>query len=302
MKKLIVLCGPTASSKTGIAVDLAFENSLEIVSADSRQVYRGLDLGSGKDLDEYQRAGVVVPYHLIDIVDPMENFTLFDYQRLAYEALSDIYDREKVPIICGGTGLYIEAVLKNYKIPNIPENLELRRELEGYSKEELEKKLRAIDSDCSDVDFSSKKRIIRAIEVATVARQRVVEYNSPRYGEVQPLVYCTALEREVLVKRIDKRLEQRIELGLVDEVGRLLDSGVTPERLIALGLEYKFVTMYLLRRISFWRMQKDLAIAIHQFSKRQMTYFRGMKRRGIDLEFINPLDRRDLKLIQQNLS
>ena len=287
---LTVILGPTASGKTKFAVKMACEAGGEIISADSRQVYRGMDIGTGKDLDEYSYNGISIPYHLIDIVDAGTKYNLFEYHRDFLKAFDDIRSRGKHPILCGGTGLYIEAVTKNYLLPEVPPDPALREELQNLSMEELTHRLSSLKKLHNTSDLDSKKRVIRAIEVA------IYEHNHPSTSEEKGKTTGSELncrfigisvDRDERNRRIDARLKYRLEHGMVEEVKGLLDKGIPPEDLIYYGLEYKFVTQYLINQLTYDEMKQRLAIAIHQFAKRQMTWFRGMERRGVSIEWIN---------------
>jgi len=287
---LTVILGPTASGKTKFAVKMACETGGEIISADSRQVYRGMDIGTGKDLDEYSYNGISIPYHLIDIVDAGTKYNLFEYHRDFLKAFDDIRSRGKHPILCGGTGLYIEAVTKNYLLPEVPPDPALREELQNLSMEELAHRLSSLKKLHNTSDLDSKKRVIRAIEVA------MYEHNHPSTSEEKGKTTGSELncrfigisvDRDERNRRIDARLRYRLEHGMVEEVKGLLDKGIPPEDLIYYGLEYKFVTQYLINQLTYDEMEQRLAIAIHQFAKRQMTWFRGMERRGVSIEWIN---------------
>jgi tRNA dimethylallyltransferase len=281
---LICILGPTASGKTKYAVKLALETGGEIISADSRQVYRGMDIGTGKDIADYSADGISVPYHLIDIVNAGEKYNIFRYQRDFINAYKDIIARGKQPILCGGSGLYIEAATRGYALPEVPPDPQLRDELEKFTKEELSARLAYMKSLHNVSDLDSKKRVIRALEIA------VFESKNPVIRE-KPLVIKTkyigiSVSREERNARIDQRLKQRLQNGMIEEVERLIASGITPEDLIYYGLEYKFVTLYLTGKLTYVEMEFQLATAIHQFAKRQMTWFRGMERRGIHIEWV----------------
>lgn len=281
---LICILGPTASGKTKYAVKLAMETGGEIISADSRQVYRGMDIGTGKDIADYSADGISVPYHLIDIVNAGEKYNIFRYQRDFINAYKDIIARGKQPILCGGSGLYIEAATRGYALPEVPPDPQLRDELEKFTMEELSVRLASMKSLHNVSDLDSKKRVIRALEIA------VFESKSPVIRE-KPLVIKTkyigiSVSREDRNARIDQRLKQRLQNGMIEEVERLIASGITPEDLIYYGLEYKFVTLYLTGKLTYVEMEFQLATAIHQFAKRQMTWFRGMERRGIHIEWV----------------
>lgn len=284
---LICILGPTASGKTKYAVNLAHRIGGEIISADSRQVYRGMDIGTGKDLAEYTVDGIKIPYHLIDIVDAGEKYNLFRYQQDFLKVYSDIRNRGKAPVLCGGTGLYIDAVTKGYSMAEVPENKELRSELEQLTMEKLVKILEGMKSMHNTTDMDTKKRAIRAIEIERY--QQI--HPEMRRSEGFPLntrFIGMLVSREERVRRIDKRLKERLEGGMIEEVRGLLEKGISPEDLIYYGLEYKFVTLYILGKLTFDEMENQLATAIHQFAKRQMTWFRGMERRGVRIEWVEP--------------
>ncbi|MCX7725862.1 MAG: tRNA (adenosine(37)-N6)-dimethylallyltransferase MiaA [Chitinispirillaceae bacterium] len=285
---LLVICGPTASGKTSLAVEIAAKLNGEIISADSRQVYKGLDIGSGKDLFEYNKNGISITYHLIDIADPKEIYTLYHYQRDFYKVFENIKRRGKLPIMCGGSGLYIEAIVKGYKIPTVPEDKELRNKLMREDHQKLKEMLYNLNPKVYEkTDLSSKKRVVRGIEIAlsyTKIDKSEREYFLPH---ISPLIICIRLDRKELWKRIDRRLEKRLSEGMVEEVKRLRESGVPDERLFMLGMEYKYITLYLRQEISYEEMVKKLRTAIHQLAKRQDTYFRGMERRGCKIHWIS---------------
>lgn len=290
---LICILGPTASGKTKFAVQMALGCNGEIISADSRQVYRGMDIGTGKDLAEYRvtlSTGEVleVPYHLIDIAEAGEKYNLFRYQSDFSRTYDDIVSRGKTPILCGGTGLYIEAVTGGYSLPEVPENVELRRKLEKKSLEELTCMLKDLKALHNTTDTDSKKRVVRAIEIELYKQQHpdTIVYTHSR--KLNTRFIGMLVERDERNARIDRRLRERLESGLVDEVRHLLDSGISPEDLIYYGLEYKFVTQYIIGIISYEDMVRGLETAIHQFAKRQMTWFRGMERRGVQIEWVKP--------------
>jgi len=304
MHDLTVILGPTASGKTRYAVKMAAETGGEIISADSRQVYRGMDIGTGKDIGDYIFNGVTIPCHLIDIADAGTKYNLFEYCRDFSKVYKDIRSRGKHPILCGGTGLYIEAVTKGYSLPEVPPDHALREELERLSMEELMVRLSKLKKMHNTTDIDSKKRVIRAIEIAMYEQKSVIENDpSAKSGEVNSEVNgmekrvenvlglnCRfigiSVDREERTRRIDARLKYRLENGMIEEVKGLLDSGISPEDMIYYGLEYKFVTQYLINQLSYDQMEQQLAIAIHQFAKRQMTWFRGMERRGVIIEWI----------------
>lgn len=288
--RLITILGPTACGKTALAVALANELGSEIISADSRQVYRGMDIGTGKDLEDYVVDGKRVPYHLIDIVEPGSKYNLYRYQRDFMAAYDDIVSRGAQPILCGGTGLYIEAVLKGYALSTVPQNPALRKQLEGESLEtltqklvELKKKNNSNMHNTTDVD--SCQRAIRAIEIETYNLEHTAERRPAQ--PVDTIVFGLDIDREERRRKISERLRQRLDNGMVDEIKRLLDSGVAATDLIYYGLEYKYVTEYVVGKLSFDEMYRQLEIAIHQFAKRQMTWFRGMERRGTDIHWLD---------------
>lgn len=281
---LICILGPTASGKTKYAVKMAHEIGGEIISADSRQVYRGMDIGTGKDLSDYTINGIQIPYHLIDIVAAGEKYNLFQYQKDFERVYDDIRSRGKQPILCGGTGLYIDAVTRGYSLAEVPENLQLRSELEKLSMEGLISKLESMKKLHNKTDIDSKKRVIRALEIEIFRQNCPVEY--VKTVPINTRFIGISVSREERVARIDRRLRERLEHGMIEEVKRLMDSGISPENLIYYGLEYKFVTLYLLEKLTYEEMEKQLSVAIHQFAKRQMTWFRGMERRGVRIEWI----------------
>ena len=282
---LISIIGPTASGKTALAVEVARAMKGEILSADSRQVYRGMDIGTGKDIAEYGSGGTRVPYHLIDIVDAGEKYNLFEFQRDFLAAYSDIVSRGALPVMCGGSGLYVEAVLKGYRLIPVPENCELRARLEGKSMEELTTILATYKKLHNTTDVDTKKRAIRAIEIEEhYARTPAHEREFPLLNS---LIVGVDVDSDVRRERISRRLRARIDEGLVDEVRALLEGGLSPEQLIYYGLEYKYVTLYLTGALGLDDMIKNLETAIHQFAKRQMTWFRGMERRGLKIKWID---------------
>ena len=296
MQTMITILGPTASGKTDLAARLAHVIHGEIISADSRQVYRGMDIGTGKDLADYVVDGEPVPYHLIDIAEPGTKYNLYQYQRDFHVAYDDIVGRGRVPVLCGGTGLYIEAVLKGYALSPVPQNPELRLRLEGKSLEELTAMLVELKQRTGSVmhnttDVDSCQRAIRAIEIETYNLDHATELR--QMPPVPSLVIGVDIDREQRRRKITARLRQRLDNGMVEEIRSLLDSGVKPDDLIYYGLEYKYVTEYVIGRLSYDEMFRQLEIAIHQFAKRQMTWFRGMERRGAQIHWISaskPMD------------
>jgi tRNA dimethylallyltransferase len=294
--RLRVLVGPTASGKTRLGVRAAHALGTEIVSADSRQTYRGLDLGSGKDLDEYAEVDPHVPYHLIDVADPREVYSVFHYQRDCYRLFEEKAREPRfadgLPLLMvGGTGLFVEAVLRGYRIPNVPEDEALRERLMQRPHEELVAELRAANERLlAETDCSSKKRVVRALEIAAHARKQPVQYSPPPPVELDSSVFAVDIDPERLRERIDLRLESRIDEGMIDEVRGLLDAGVPPARMAQIGLEYRELTAYLSGEKSREQMVQDLRRGIHRLAKRQRTYFRGLERRGIAVEWIAPDD------------
>lgn len=285
---LITILGPTASGKTAIATRLATELDAEIISADSRQVYRRMDLGTGKDLADYTYHGLSIPYHLIDIVEPGTKYNVYEYQRDFLEAYEQIRARNRRVIVCGGTGLYLESILRSYRLSPVPQNETLRRELQGRSLEDLTQILSSYKKLHNTTDVDSAQRAIRAIEIAEYYTHTPVD-DRP-FPTLSSLTIGIDVSREVRRERISARLRQRLEEGMIDEVRGLLAEGIAPEDLIYYGLEYKYLTLYATGQISYEEMFHQLEIAIHQFAKRQMTWFRGMERRGIPIRWMQPAE------------
>jgi tRNA dimethylallyltransferase len=284
-KRLIVITGPTATGKTSRGVNLARALNGEIISADSRQIYRGMDLGTGKDLDEYGD----VPYHLIDIADAGYRYNLYEYLRDFECAMSDIESRDRQPILVGGTGLYVETVLKGVKLPEVPENVKLRKELEQYDLAALTEMLSKMKHLHNKTDVDTVKRAIRAIEIETYYAEhpeaaQAMKGNANTYDDA--VLIGIDIDREMRRQRISRRLRQRLDAGMVDEVKGLIESGVDPDNLIYYGLEYKYLTLYVCGKLTYDEMVSQLEIAIHQFAKRQMTWFRGMERRGFKIHWM----------------
>lgn len=282
---IITILGPTASGKTTLAVELAYQLKSEIISADSRQVYKGMDIGTGKDLGEYTISDTQIPHHLIDIVNPGYKYNLFEYQRDFLKAYELIQSKGVTPILCGGTGLYLESVLKGYQLLPVPKNRELRSTLETYSLEELTKLLATYKELHNTTDVDNKKRAIRAIEIEEYYKSNPCEKRS--FPHLKSIIFGVDISRDRRRKRISHRLHQRLEEGMLDEVKGLLAQGVSPEDLIYYGLEYKFLTQHLIGELSYQEMVSKLEVAIHQFAKRQMTWFRGMERRGFKIHWIS---------------
>lgn len=296
---MITILGPTASGKTDIAAHLAAQIDAEIISADSRQVYRRMDLGTGKDLADYTVNGKQIPYHLIDIREPGTKYNLFEYQKDFLDAYTDIRNRGKKVILCGGTGLYIESVLKGYRLIPVAENSELRKCLEGKTLPELTVILEALKKENNSnmhntTDVDTPKRAIRAIEIETAYREMPVEERA--FPHINNLIIGVGMDRDLRRAKISRRLKQRLDDGMVDEVKSLLGEGIPAEDLIYYGLEYKFLTEYVVGDLTYEDMVRALDIAIHQFAKRQMTWFRGMERRGFHINWIDASDSMEKKL------
>lgn len=283
--QLITILGPTASGKTAFAAALAERLDTEIISGDSRQIYRSMDIGTGKDLADYIVNGKQIPYHLIDICEPGYKYNVFEYQHDFFKAFNSIKDKGKLPILCGGTGMYIEAVLKGYKLLDVPPNPELRNSLKGKSLEELETILSSYKTLHNKTDVDSAQRAIRAIEIEEYYKTQAPDKNE--YEPINSLIIGVQIERELRREKISRRLRSRLDEGMVDEVRNILNTGVKPEDLIYYGLEYKFLTQYIIGELSYKDMVSQLEIAIHQFAKRQMTWFRGMERRGFTIHWID---------------
>lgn len=311
---MITILGPTASGKTSLAAALVshingMDSSMwggdthgaEIISADSRQVYRGMDIGTGKDLEDYTVGGKLIPYHLIDICDAGTKYNLFQYQQDFYDAYQDITHRGVLPILCGGTGLYIESVLKGYHLSPVPQNPALRSSLEGKTLEELTDMLVDLKAKNGSnmhnrTDVDTAQRAIRAIEIETYN----LEHPMPEreLPAVDSLVIGVSIDRDARRDKITRRLKQRLENGMVEEIKGLLDRGIPAENLLYYGLEYKFITEYVIGKTSYEEMLRGLEIAIHQFAKRQMTWFRGMERRGFTIHWIDALQPMEQKVEQ----
>jgi tRNA dimethylallyltransferase len=281
---LLVVTGPTASGKTSLAVAIAKKVGGEIISADSRQVYRGMNLGTGKDYDDYMIEGNRLPCHLIDIADPGYKYNVFEYQRDFIKVYSNLKERNVFPVVCGGSGMYADSIITGYKMFEVPPDSGLRAELEKKSMEELKEILATYKSLHNTTDTDTKKRVIRAVEIEHFNRNRTLQHIE--FPRIKSLVVGVMTDRESRRRRITERLNQRLDAGMIDEVKSLIESGINTETLIYYGLEYKFITLYLTGRLSYDNMVRDLEIAIHQFAKRQMTWFRGMERRGIQIHWI----------------
>lgn len=290
MKTLLTILGPTASGKTDLAAHVAREIGGEIISADSRQVYRGMDIGTGKDLDDYVVDGRQIPYHLIDIREAGTKYNLFQYQEDFLKAYHDIQSRGAQPILCGGTGLYIESVLKGYHLSPVPQNPELRKALEGKSLDELTHMLRRLKAKTGSnmhntTDVDSCQRAIRAIEIETYNLDHPTDNRD--FPAIDSVIVGVGIDRVARREKITSRLRKRLDNGMVEEIRGILDKGVKADDLIYYGLEYKYVTEYVIGKLTYEEMFRQLEIAIHQFAKRQMTWFRGMERRGATIHWID---------------
>lgn len=291
---LIVVTGPTATGKTAFAAHLAYQLNGEIISADSRQVYRGMDKATGKDFSDYMVIGKQVPYHLVDIVDPGYEYNVFEFQKDFLVAFNSISTKGKLPILCGGTGMYIESVLKGYRLVDVPENPGFRKSLEVKSDAELTEMLKSFKVPHNLTDTSNRKRLLRAIEI----QQYYADHPETdcSFPEIHPLIFGIRFERELLRQRITDRLKTRLSEGMADEVKELLTKGLKPEQLKFYGLEYKFLTQYVMGEIGYTEMFRLLNTAIHQFAKRQMTWFRKMEREGVEIHWIEGLLSMDEKV------
>lgn len=283
--QLITVLGPTASGKTTFAAALAARLNTEIISADSRQIYRSMDIGTGKDLGDYTVNGKTIPYHLIDICDPGYKYNVFEYQHDFFRAYETIRKKGKLPILCGGTGMYIEAVLKGYRLLDVPQNPGLRESLKDKSLPELEQILAGYKVLHNKTDVDTAQRAIRAIEIEEYYKNEAPDVNE--YDPINSLIIGIDIDRELRREKISRRLRVRLDEGMVNEVRKIIDSGVKPEDLIYYGLEYKYLTLYIIGKLSYEDMVSQLEIAIHQFAKRQMTWFRGMERRGNTIHWID---------------
>lgn len=285
MYDLLAVIGPTASGKTRLAVHLAHALRGEIISADSRQVYRGMDIGTGKDLDEYRIGGETVPCHLVDIADAGYKYNVFEYQTDFLKTWEDCRRREVVPVLCGGSGLYVEAVLKGYRLLAVPVDEALRASLAGLSLPELAARLATYKKLHNTTEIDTPKRAVRAIEIEEYYRTHPDKGNE--FPSITPLIIGVEVSREIRRERITRRLHERLDNGMVEEVRHLLAKGIAPEDLIYYGLEYKYLTLYLTGRLTYDDMVSQLNVAIHQFAKRQMTWFRKMQREGFDIRWLD---------------
>jgi tRNA dimethylallyltransferase len=306
---MVVILGPTASGKTRLAVRLAKDRGGEIISADSRQVYRGMDLGTGKDLLDYTIEGVTIPFHLVDIVEPMEEFHLFAYQRLFHRCFKDITARGALPVLVGGSGMYLEAVIRSYDLQEVPENKDLRRELDNLDMDALASRLQAVQPDLHNkTDLLDRERLLRAIEIAEFTRVKREQTAGgmpdidPLASGLWPLVIGVRWDRAILRQRITDRLHARLQSGMVEEVTALHQRGVSWERLYHFGLEYRYISLYLQDLMSFDDMVKTLNTRIHQFAKRQDTWFRRMERLGVVIHWIPGDDYAALRSLMDRLT
>ena len=296
--KLITVLGATAVGKTKVAVAVAAELNGEIISGDSRQVYKGMDIGTGKDIDDYVIDNRKIPYHLIDIVDAGYKYNVFEYQRDFYRAYNDICKRGKQPVLCGGSGMYIEAVINGYELPEVPANPDLRAQLENKTDAELVELLSSLKQLHNKTDYDTRKRLIRAIEIEFFRKENNIEQR--KYEKTDTVYFGITVDTETRRKRITERLDYRLNSGMIDEVENLLQNGIDINDLIYYGLEYKYIAFYLQNILTYDEMRRQLNIAIHQFAKRQMTWFRGMERRGAKINWIDgllPVDEK-VKLIK----
>lgn len=283
--ELITIIGPTASGKTAFAAALAARLDTEIISGDSRQVYRSMDIGTGKDLADYVVDGKQIPYHLIDICNPGDKYNVFEYQHDFHKAFEEIRKKGKLPILCGGTGMYIESVLRGFKLLDVPQNPALRESLKEKSLAELEQILASYKVLHNKTDVDSAQRAIRAIEIEEFYKTEAPDKRE--YAPINSLIIGVDIDRELRREKISRRLRARLDEGMVDEVRAILATGVKPEDLIYYGLEYKFLTLYIIGQLTYDEMISQLEIAIHQFAKRQMTWFRGMERRGLHIHWLD---------------
>lgn len=296
MNRIITILGPTATGKTRIAALLAKELGGEIVSADSRQVYRKMDIGTGKDLSDYCIDGVQIPFHLIDIVEPGIEYNVFQYQQLAFSAIQDIQRRGKPVILCGGSGMYMEALLKGYKLFPVPENQTLRMEWCTISDEKLAEMLAQFKPLHNQTDIETRTRLLRALEIEHYYQEHpeLMEWTQP----IPSIIFGLHGDRDLIRQKITRRLKERLENGMIQEVQQLMDDGVNIQQLIRYGLEYKFVTQFILNEIDEKTLFQKLNIAIHQFSKRQMTWFRKMEREGFNIHWIDISKSEEEKIAQ----
>ncbi|HUW91918.1 MAG TPA: tRNA (adenosine(37)-N6)-dimethylallyltransferase MiaA [Bacteroidales bacterium] len=291
---IIVITGPTATGKTRLAALVAYRLGSEVISADSRQVYRGMDIGTGKDLSDYLVDGRQVPCHLVDIVDAGYRYNVFEYQRDFLKVYENMQRRSLVPVVCGGSGMYVDSIVSGYRLTQVPVNDALRLSLDGRSLEELTAILSKYKRLHNKTDVDTVKRAVRAIEIEEYYFGHPDDFES--FPVIHPLVIGIMFDRDIRRDRISRRLKERLEGGMIDEVQRLLGAGIHPDDLIYYGLEYKYVTLFLLNRMSYTEMYQKLETEIHRFAKRQMTWFRGMERRGIMINWIDGMMREEEKV------
>ncbi|MDR4989317.1 MAG: tRNA (adenosine(37)-N6)-dimethylallyltransferase MiaA [Bacteroidales bacterium] len=284
-QRLIVITGPTASGKTRLAAHLASMTDGEVISADSRQVYRGMDIGTGKDLQDFSVNDTTIPYHLIDILSPGEEYNVYAFQQDFVQAFKDITARGKTPILCGGTGLYIEAATLGYRLLKVPDNKVLRKELEQQDMHSLVNKLRSLKTLHNITDITDKARLIRALEIAVYEKEH--QDRKMDFPEFDARIFAISVERNLLRRRITERLKKRLQEGMINEVEQLLKNGIAAERLLFYGLEYRYLTLYILGELTYEEMFSKLNTAIHQFAKRQMTWFRRMEHKGLKIIWID---------------
>lgn len=282
---MLVILGPTASGKTALAAQLAYELDAEVISADSRQVYRGMDIGTGKDYEDYLVKGKRIPIHLIDIIEPGYEYNVFEYQQDFIKVYHDIIGREKTPILCGGSGMYLEAILKGYDLKMIESDPALKESLKLKTDEELKNMLLSLRAPHNTTDLNDRKRVIKAIEIAAISDRD--KKHQDELPALNPILFGIRFERETLRNRITDRLKNRLQNGMIEEVQALLDKGLTPDQLKFYGLEYRFITMFLKKELDYQKMLTLLNTAIHQFAKRQMTWFRRMERNGFKINWID---------------
>lgn len=281
---MVTILGPTATGKTRLAALVAARLDGEVISADSRQVYRGMNIGTGKDYDDYLVEGILVPFHLVDMAEPGYEYSVFEFRQDFLKAYDDITKRGKTPVLCGGTGLYLESVLLGYELKNVPENAELRAELSKMSLNDLTELLHSIRKTHNTTDLTDRQRTIRAIEIAEF--EKLNPDPGEPFPEINHLIFGIHFERNVIRQRITERLKRRLDIGMVDEVRNLLDSGMKPEQLTFYGLEYRYLTDFITGKITFDKMFQLLNTAIHQFAKRQTTWFRRMEKKGVNINWI----------------
>lgn len=301
MQNLITILGPTATGKTALAANLAILINGEIISGDSRQLYKRMDIGTGKDISEYTVGGIQVPYHLIDIIEPGNKYNVFEYMNDFSSAFYKVVENDNIPILCGGSGMYLDAVLRGYELNKVPYNEEIRKECASLTFDQLIKKLKSYGPLHNTTDITSDERLIRAIEIADFqALNRVNSFELPKFKSIN---FGVSYKRERLRELITTRLQKRFDEGMINEVSNLISEGIAPQDLIYYGLEYKFITYYLTNKITFRELFDQLNTAIHQFAKRQMTWFRRMEKKGVKIIWIDgEISREDkIKLILSNI-